>query len=94
MQPFSQSIGNFSRTVKEFERLIRSGKVVIDDNPITRWMFSNVELKVDHNENCKPIKEGMKKKKKIDGVIAILEALGGYLSDCYEEPTCEYITNN
>ena len=57
-------------------------------------MFSNVELKVDHNENCKPIKEGMKKKKKIDGVIAILEALGGYLSDCYEEPTCEYITNN
>lgn len=89
MQPFSQSIGNFSKTVKEFERLIKSGKVILDDNPITRWCFSNVELKVDHNENCKPIKEGMNKKKKIDGVIAILESLGGYLSDITEEASLE-----
>jgi len=89
MQPFSQSIGNFSKTVKEFERLIKSGKVILDDNPITRWCFGNVELKVDHNENCKPIKEGMNKKKKIDGVIAILEALGGYLSDITEEASLE-----
>ena len=94
MYPFSQSIGNFNRPVKEFERLIKSGKVIIDKNPITNWMFSNVELKCDANENAKPVKAGAQKKNKIDGVIGMLEALGAYLSDNYEEPTCEYITNS
>ena len=94
MYPFSQSIGNFNRPVKEFERLIKSGKVIIDKNPITNWMFSNVELKCDMNENAKPVKAGAQKKNKIDGVIGMLEALGAYLSDNYEEPTCEYITNS
>jgi phage terminase large subunit-like protein len=36
-----------------------------------------VELKSDHNGNVKPNKAV--KKKKIDGVIAMLEALGMYL---------------
>ena len=34
-------------------------------------------LKYDHNGNCKPNK-GLERKK-IDGVIAMLMALGGYL---------------
>lgn len=72
--PFSQAIYNFNRPTKEFERLLKGGKVVIDDNPITRWCFSNAVLKYDTNENCKPIKENYNNK--IDGVIAILQALG------------------
>lgn len=79
MEPFTQNIGNFNRPTKEFERLCRSGRVVIDNNEITRWMFANVALKVDHNGNAKPNK-GAGKDKKIDGVIAMLQALGGYLS--------------
>ncbi len=77
MVPFSQSIGNFNRPTKELERLILSGKAVIDHNPITRYCFSNVDLRVDHNGNAKPDKSS--KFKKIDGVIAMLEALGVYL---------------
>lgn len=76
--PYSQSIGNFNRPTKEFERLIKSGKVVIEDNEITRYCFSNVALKFDHNENCKPVKGGSELQK-IDGVIAMLTALGSYL---------------
>lgn len=72
--PFSQAIWNFNKPTKEFERLTKSGKIVIDDNPITRWCFSNAVLKYDTNENCKPIKENYNNK--IDGVIAILQALG------------------
>lgn len=45
---------------------------------ITRWMFRNVALKSDHNGNVKPNK-GNGKDKKIDGIIAMIEALGGYL---------------
>lgn len=79
LQQFSQNLGNFNRPTKELERLIGQGRVTIDNNPVTRWMFGNVALKTDHNGNAKPIK-GAGKGRKIDGVIAMLEALGGYLS--------------
>lgn len=79
LQPFSQALGNFNRATKEFERLILSNKVVIDDNEITRYCFRNVSLKFDHNDNCKPVKSV--RQNKIDGVIAMLEALGIMLQE-------------
>lgn len=78
LEQFAQSLGNFNKPTREFERLIAMDAVKIDNNPITRWMFSNVSLKTDHNGNAKPNK-GAGFAKKIDGVIAMLEALGGYL---------------
>ena len=81
MQAYSQSIGNFNRPTKELERLILSDKVVIDNNPITRFCFDSVELKVDINGNAKPC--GDHEKKKIDGVISMLNCLGGYLNTIY-----------
>lgn len=81
MKSFSQSIGHFSRGTKEYERLLLSGKVKMDDNPVNRFCHDNVELKVDMNGNCKPVGDHMSKK--IDGVIAMLTALGGYLDEVY-----------
>jgi len=77
LEPFSQLIGNFNRPTKEFERLVLQNKIVIQNNEITRWMMSNVFLKVDANGNVKPDKS--KKDKKMDGVISMLMALGGWL---------------
>lgn len=77
LEPFSQALWSFNRPTKEFERLIKSGKVVIDNNEITRYCFSNVTLKFDHNDNIKPVK--LEAMQKIDGVIAMLEALGRFL---------------
>lgn len=79
LEPFSQSLGNFNRPTKELERLIKSGKVVIDDNEITRFCFSNVILKSDYCENVKPVKST--NQNKIDGVISMIEALGIYLNN-------------
>ena len=79
LEEYSQSIGNFNQPTKELERLILSGKVVIDNNEITRWCFSNVHIKEDHNGNTKPIKT--QKQMKIDGVIAMIQALGTYLQN-------------
>ena len=81
MQAYSQSIGNFNRPTKEIERLILSDRVTIDNNPITRFCFDNVELKVDLNGNAKPV--GDHDKRKVDGVISMLNALGGYLNQVY-----------
>ena len=74
LEEYPQTLGNFNRPTREMERLILSGQIVIDNNDITRFCFRNVELKSDWNGNVKPIKDVSKKK--IDGVIASLEALG------------------
>lgn len=77
LEEYSQTIGNFNQPTKELERLILSGKVIIDNNEITRWCFRNVQIKEDHNGNTKPVKKI--KQNKIDGVIAIIQSLGCYL---------------
>lgn len=78
LEPFSQSLGNFNKPTKELERLLLSGKAVIDNNEITRQCFRNVALKSDHNNNVKPVKK--MDNNKIDGIISMLQALGVYLS--------------
>lgn len=78
LEPYSQALWSFNKPTKELERLIRMDKVIIDNNEITRWCFSNVTLKTDHNENIKPVKT--EAQQKIDGVISMIEALGIYLN--------------
>lgn len=81
MFPYSQALGNFNRPTKQFELLLKQGKVVMDYNPVVLWCFANSTLKEDFNDNVKPIKAD-KKTGKIDCVISMLEALGGYFLDC------------
>jgi len=76
LEPFSQTIGNFNKCTKEFERLMMKGQVDLDDNPINRYCLRNVQLRMDHNGNVKPDKK--MNKKKIDGVTAALQALAMY----------------
>jgi phage terminase large subunit-like protein len=80
MQPYSQALGNYNKPTKQFERLVLSNSCVIDKNECVLWCFNNVTLKADHNDNVKPIK-GNTKNGKIDCVISMLTALGGYLSN-------------
>lgn len=74
MTEYSQTLGNFNKPTKEIERLLLSGRVTLDNNIVNRHCFRNVVLARDRNGNTKPTKQY--EEKKIDGVIAILEALG------------------
>jgi len=76
---FSQSLGNFNKPTKDLERMIKSGKCVIDDSSAVLWCFNNVKLKFDYNSNCKPDKST--REQKIDPVISMCEALGAYFSE-------------
>jgi len=80
MTPYSQSIFNFNKVTKEFERQLKLGNIYIDDNPITLWNFQNATLKVDKsgNENCKPMKGGAISDK-IDNIIAMLQAFAVFV---------------
>lgn len=77
LEEYPQTLGNFNMPTRELERLILSGKAVIDNNEINRYCFRNVTLKSDYNGNVKPNKAV--DKKKIDGTIAMIQALGMYL---------------
>lgn len=79
MQPYSQSIGNFNGPTKEFERLMREGSLVLDKSANVLWQFGNAELKMDHNGNCKVSKGSYGKK--VDSIISMITALGGYLKN-------------
>jgi phage terminase large subunit-like protein len=82
MEQFSQTIGNFNVCTRAFERMMLNGQIFIDDNPITRYCLRNVELRFDFNGNCKPNK--LNEKRKIDGVISMLQALAAYLKSAEE----------
>lgn len=77
--PFSQSIGNYNAPTKEMERIIRDKYAVIDKSRCVLFNFNNVSLRIDGNGNCKPDKS--QAKRKIDCVISMTTALGGYIKE-------------
>lgn len=79
MEPWSQTLGNFNRPTREFERLMLSGKIVLDNNIINRHCLRNVVLSYDRNGNVKPTKAYEGEGKRIDGTVAMLESLGVFL---------------
>lgn len=72
--PFRQGFASMSAPSKEFEKLIVSGKLEHGDNPVLKWMVSNVAIRLDAAGNIKPAKD--KSSERIDGVVASIMAIG------------------
>jgi phage terminase large subunit-like protein len=71
---YDQSLRQMSEPSKQYEKLILEDKI-IDANPVSRWMISNAVIKVDINNNYKPLKEYHSSTKRIDGVITSIMAI-------------------
>ena len=88
LDEFSQGIRSMSEPTKTIERIVTSGEIDLMNNPVIRWMFSNVQIISDQNENIKADKK--KSREKIDGVISLVNAIGEWTTK-----TCgkdEYMT--
>ena len=68
------SVANFSEPMKNLEALALQGKLVHDGDPVLTWMVSNVVAHLDAKDNIYPRKE--RPENKIDGVVALIMALG------------------
>ena len=79
LQPYSQSMQSMNLPTKTLERWILQGVVIIDKNPITLWCYENARVKSDWNENIRIVKNSQSQK--IDGVIAMVMNVGGYLNN-------------
>lgn len=69
---------NFSEPMKALDGIIRAGKIKHNGDPLMSWMISNVTAKADAKDNVYPRKE--RPENKIDGVIALLMALGRHMN--------------
>lgn len=68
---------NFSEPMKKISELVLQKKFHHNGDPVLAWMVSNVVCHRDAKDNIYPRKpEGQEAKKKIDGVIAMIMALG------------------
>lgn len=74
---FRQSIRYMSVPTKWVEAEVLRHRLEFYGNPIIRWMFRNVTLYRDPNENIRPDKA--RSRNKIDGVAALVDAVGGWL---------------
>lgn len=73
MRAVRQGLSSFGEPTSLLEHMILTKQVVIDDNPVIRWCFSNVLIKHDENENKKPIKASSNQK--IDIVIGFIQSV-------------------
>lgn len=79
MQPFGQGFISMNAPTKELEKLALKGQVHHYGHPVLAWMCGNIEIQRDAADNIK-INKG-KSKEKVDGMVALVEALGGYMTD-------------
>jgi phage terminase large subunit-like protein len=74
MVKFGQGFASMSAPTKRLLELVLSEELAHGNNPVLRWMASNVMVKMDPAGNIKPDKE--KSREKIDGIVALNMALG------------------
>ena len=87
MLPWSSSaIRSMAAPTRELEKLIVSKKLAHGGNPVTRWMAANVAVAQDPAGNLKPAKD--KSTERIDGIVAIIMALGRAMLP--QEPESSY----
>ncbi|WP_366940859.1 terminase TerL endonuclease subunit [uncultured Halomonas sp.] len=81
---FRNTVQNMSPAMREMEAAITGGRWRHPCDPVLTWMASNVVARSDAKDNIYPRKE--KAENKIDGIIAILMALGRAVLAEGEEP--------
>lgn len=90
---YEQTMKYMYPPTKKLDEWLTEGKVNLLGNPVIRWMFGNVVLYHDPgNLNYRPSKG--QSKKKIDGVVASIDALGTWLSEESSPSGAVYTTHS
>lgn len=74
VEGFGQGYVSMNAPTKELEKLVMSAGIQHGGNPVLRWMASNCMVEQDAAGNIKPSKR--KSIEKIDGIVALIMALG------------------
>ncbi|MHC1696444.1 MAG: terminase large subunit [Eubacteriales bacterium] len=83
MEEVRQGAQTMSQPMKQLAAAFKSGKVTYDNNPVLKWCLCNTQIKMDENENIRPVK-GKNQKLRIDGAVSLIDAYVVY-SRHYED---------
>ena len=71
---FGQGFQSMTSPTKGVERLVLDKELAHGGHPVLRWMVSNTAVEIDPAGNIKPSKK--KSTEKIDGIVALIMAVG------------------
>ena len=91
LMEYRQDIRYMSVPTKDLESRVLKHGVNLLGNPVIRWMFRNVVIYKDPNANIKLDKA--RSRNKIDGVVATVDAIGGWLNKTSEQGNREIYTD-
>jgi phage terminase large subunit-like protein len=86
---FGQGWASMNAPSKELERLVGGELLAHGGNAVLRWMASNCSVAQDPAGNIKPDKS--RSTEKIDGIVALIMALGRAAARHEEEPAAEIV---
>ena len=78
LMEYAQDIRHMSVPTKRLESEVLKHRMNFGGNPVLRWMMRNVVVYIDPNANVKLDKA--RSRNKIDGVVALVDAIGGWLT--------------
>ena len=76
-----QNARRFNAPMKIIETYVYEDKIQFFDNPCLLYMFSNVVIYIDSNNNIKPMKN--RNNDSTDGVVALAMAVAGFIDSKY-----------
>jgi phage terminase large subunit-like protein len=88
---FGQGFASMSAPTKELERMLMQRTVRHGGNPVLDWMADNVAVTQDPAGNIKPAKD--KSTERIDGIVALIMAIGRMIAAHPEEDFAEFLAN-
>jgi phage terminase large subunit-like protein len=79
-RPFKQAITSTAAPTKQLNEWILKGELLHENNPVMNWMLGNVQIWTDDANGNYKVHKG-KSRNKVDGVTALVNAIGDYLID-------------
>jgi phage terminase large subunit-like protein len=84
---FPQGFSSMNEPSRLLESLVLSGKLRHGGNPVLRWMMANAAVKSGPNNTIRPVKGNPNAR--IDGIVALVMALGRAMVHQVSAPTSE-----
>ena len=93
LEPFGQGFASMSNPSKSLETMLLSKKINHGGNKVLNGMIGNTQTTQDPAGNIKPDKKKSGKGNKIDGIVALIMAIGLYLDDNFKGRNSDSIYN-
>lgn len=79
--PRAQFGQDISQAMEHFDIMLKEKKICYLNNPVFKWMLTNVEASIGKKEDLSPVKLGNNRAHKIDGPVATINALISYVKN-------------